>query len=503
MNPTYNLPRPDAGPNIPLAAKARQVEVWLDGLPHGDPVAAAALLSAYLAAHNRPEVAYGLRRQLPDLTAVAYRRILNTLEAEFRDMPLPMDARQRDHVDHALVLLGVAADFGKRLVLECADRSPRLFGDNPLPGQLGRLLHTLREIMDLCHLSHRQLPDGYWQDAHQTGLLLFERGLAATPDPARPTASLGDIYLALLLESVADPYHFSEQERQWTLDVIARYGSLATLAPTRSAGHGGVYGVRAGQDRPPYPLSWQRDVVPDCDLVLDTAQLVRKLALITSQGGRDKASPLALAAVRNPAYKDMLHRLKLIWGGSSQRTTARHRPARPAQRRAVVGFQQVYRHLSAAAGPAGDAAEVTCQLVNESLGGVALLIASPTFRLKIGSLVCVCRGAGDSGHDVGLVRWFKTGVDGVLTFGVKYLHGGLRPVLWSQGDDGRRHPGLLTDLDAGPLRSAPTLVTPALRIDPQTILAVDLGQATRQLKLVGRVEALAEVEVFRCLPGDA
>jgi len=503
MNPTYSLPRPDVEANIPLAAKARQVEVWLDALPHADPVAAAGMLSAYLAAHNRPEVAYGLRRQVPDLTAVACRRILNTLEAEFRDMPLPMDERQRDHVDHALKLLGAAADFGKRLVLECADRPPRLFGDNPLPGQLGRLLHTMREIMDLCHLSHRQLPDGFWRDAHQTGLLLFERGLAATPDPARPSASLGDIYLALLLEAIADPYHFSEQERLWTLDVIARYGSLATLALTHSAAPGGVYGIRAGQDRPPYPLSWQHDIVPDCDLVLDTAQLVRKLALITSQGGRDKASPQAISAARNPAYKDMLHRLKLIWGGSSQRTAARHRPARPAQRKAVVGFQQVYRHLSATAAGSGEGAEVTCQLVNESLGGVALLVAAPTFRLKIGSLVCVCRGQGDASHDVGLVRWFKTGVDGALTFGIKYLHGGLKPVLWSQVDDGRSHPGLLTDLDAGPLRSAPTLVTPALRIDPQARLEVDLGQGARQIRLVGRVEALPDVEVFRCTTGDA
>jgi hypothetical protein len=502
MKPSYKLPLPDPGTNIPLAAKARQVEQWLGALSLADPVEAAGLLSAYLVAHNRPDLGHGFRRQLPDLTAVACRRILNALEAEFRGMPLPMDDRQRDHVDHALELLGAVADFGKRLVQEGADRSPRLFGDNPLPGQLSRLLHTLREIMDLCYLSHRQLPEGFWLDAHQTGLLLFENGLAGTPDPARPATTLGDVYLAVLLEAIADPYHFSEQERLWTLDVIARHGSMATLALTRQAGHGGVYGIRAGADRPPYPLSWQRDVVPDCDLVLDTARLVRKLALATSRVGADGAPARAVPNQANPAYRDMLHRLKLIWGGSSQRTAVRHRPARPAERKVVVGFQQVYQHLSENAGPVAEAGQVACEVVNESLGGVALLVPSPSFRIKVGSLVCVCRGPGEGMHDIGLVRWFKTGADGVLTFGVKYLHGGLRPVLWSPAGDGRLQPGLLTDPESVPRRALPTLVTPALRMDPLACLEVHVGQAARPLRLTGRVEALPEVEVFRCAVGE-
>jgi len=498
MKPSYKQARPEAAVNIPLATKAKQVEAWLDALPHGDPLASAHALANYLAAHDSAQVAAAFRRQLFDIVAVGARRVLNTLEAEFRDMPLPMDANQLEHADHALDLLGAAGDFCKRLILEFAERSPPIFGENPLPGHLGRFLHLQREVMDLCYLGHRQLPDGFWRDTHQTGLLLFDSGLAAAPDPTRPSATLGELYLALLLEASADPYHLTEQERAWTLDVIARYGNLARVEPVRTAAKGGVFGILAHEDKPPYPLSWQNEIQPNCELVMNTAPLVRKLALIISQLGRESGLSKAVPAPRQPGYKGLLQRLKSIWGGSSQRTTARHRPARSNQRTAIVGFYPIHLRLSDPGGPFDDAAMVSCQLVNESLGGMALLVAKPVFRLKIGSLVCVGRGQGDAWNDIGLVRWFKTGPNGVLTFGIKYLHGKMRPCLWRLSGNGQDYPGLLAEPEKGRPRVARSLIMPALRIDALARLEMRQGDERFAIKLAGKVEALAEIDIFRC-----
>lgn len=497
MKPFAKQAPPEAGGNITLATKAKQVEAWLAALPHGDIPASAYLLAEYLRAHDSPEVPSGLRGQMLNLVAAALRRIVNGLTAEFRDLPLPMDSSQLVRAELALKLLGAAADFTRSQIADSTGRSPPLFGENPLPGHLGRFLHLQREIMALCHLCHRQLPAGFWLDTHQTGLMMFRTGLVGQRDPADTGTTLGEPYLAMLLEATADPYHLPEQERIWALDIIARLGGLAVLTTAQGASQGGVFGIRAGQDKPPYPLSWQQDTTPDCDLVLNTAPLVRKLALIIGQMEQDRLAVPGLPAVRHPGYKDLLLRLKLTWGGSSQRTMARHRPAKPSPRQAVIGFHPVYRHLAQPGGQPGNGPAVSCQLVNECLGGLALLVAKPNFRLKIGTLVWVGRGQGEVG-DLGLVRWFKSGGNGALTFGVKFLHGRPRPVLWSRPEDGQLYPGLLTEPEKGQPTALRSLVVPPSRLDPQGKLELREDGQHAVLQLDGRLEAQPEAEVFRC-----
>ena len=498
MKPSNMQIHPEAGANIPLATKAKQVEAWLSSLPHDDPLVSARLLAGYLVRHDRAEIAAGFRKQLLDAVSVEFRRILNTLEAAFRDLPLPMDVGQLDRADHALRLLAAASDFNKRLIAECAERSAPLFGANPLPGHLGRFLHLQREIMDLCHLSHRQLPDAFWLGSHRAGLILFRFGLVGTLDASHPATTLGELYLPILLEATADPYHFSEQERLWTLDVIGRYGSLAVVELARNATRGGVFGIRVGDDKPPYPLSWQSDMQPDCDLVLNTAPLVRELALIISRMGADGGGDRTPPDARLPGYKALLQRLKLIWGGSAQRASVRRRPARPSLRTAVVGFHTVYRYLADPAGQLDEDAAIQCQLVNESLGGVALMVAEQDSRLKIGSLVCVSRGQGGAWNDLGLVRWFKTGGNGVLTFGVKYLRGKMRPSVWSPPGDGHAYPCLLAEAERGGARIARNLIVLSSRIGSQTRLAMRQGNERFVVDLAGKVEALPEIDIFRC-----
>lgn len=498
MKPSFKQTRPEAVVNIPVATKARQVEAWLEALPLGDILASARLLSDYLRAHDRGEVPIALRKQILDLGVVSVRRVLNLLGAEFRDMPLPMDARQLKHVELAIGLLDAAGDFCKRLIVEHADRSPPLFGVNPLAIVLGRFLNLQRELIRLCHLTHRQLPDGYWRDTHQAGQLVLESGLSGEQDAGQPGSTLSDLYLAILLEAAADPYHFSEQERLWMQDVISRYGNLAAVGRAGDAPYRGIFGIKVLEDKPPFPLSWQASPDPDCELVLNTAQLVRKLALIISQLDRGQGPADAGIPVRHPGYRPLLQRLKLTWSGASQRTTARHRPVKPSLRTVVVGFHPVYRHLSGALGEAEKGAVAECQMVNESLGGMALQVAKPTFRLKIGSLVCVGRGGDDAWQDVGLVRWFKTGPNGTLTFGIKYLYGHVRPCTWSLPGDGQVYPGLLADPEKGKTRVIRNLVTPALRLDPRARIEVAQGEKRFPLALAGKAESFADLDVFRC-----
>lgn len=492
-------PLPEATPGKPApATRVKQVEAWLSALPYEDTPACARAMAEYLVLHDRAELPFAFRKQLFEHVTANARRVLNLMLAELRERSLPLDASHNGLVEQALALLLASVDFVERLMIDAGGKARPWFGESPLPSLTSRFFHLQSQIMALCHQTHRPLPSGFWLATHKAGLGVFESGLVGLRDPDNPAATLGERYLALLLEAAADPYHFSAQERIWLQDLIARFGGLVVITPARLANHGGVYGIRAAEDKPPMPLAWRPERLHDCDLVLNTAPLVRKLAMIVNQLDHEGEVRHALPAVRHPAYRELLRRLKLQWGGASQRITLRHRPAKPSQRNAMVGFYPIYRLLSGGGEPGDAQAMAACQLVNESAGGVALQVSQPAFRIKIGTLVGIGRGAGGAWHDVGMVRWFKIGTNGVLTFGVKYLHGRLLPGHWSPVGREPAKPGLLSvpDPARGPLQPC-LLVVPSESLEDDDRLEIVQGARRQAIRIAGKAERLPEVDVYR------
>lgn len=506
MKPRYTLSPPGAEANINLAAKPKQVEAWLGTLPHGDPGLCGDRLADYLAAHNRPDLPATFRRQLLNLTTAPARRTLLALEGEFRTAPLPLEAPAHRQANRAIRLLRTLADGYKRLILEWMERRAPLFGENPLPEYLTHVLNYARQTVDICYQIHEQVPADLWRDIHQSYYFALVNDYANAPDPGQPSpSSPGDLYKAMLLEAIADPYHMSAQDRLWTRDIIARLGGHAQLSLTQDSARGGVYGIHIDEDHPPQPLSWQQHTLPDYDLILNNTLLARRLALLANQlenGSPADNSPL-LAGIRPPAYATLLRRLKLQWGGSMQRHSPRHRPRNPAQCELVFGFHAICQHLDGDDGippphPPGNH-PVVCRVVNESLGGMAIENAKPEFRLKIGALVCVSR-PDETRHDLGLVRWFKTTADGLLTFGIKLLTG--RPEVIKLRDSaasGPAYPGLLLPREHGTAGAALTLVMPALgqKAPAATLDVISSGEA-RQLHVEEKLETAPDIDLFRC-----
>lgn len=493
MKPRHDPPPAERGANINLATKARQVEDWLADLPAKDPVAAAQLLADYLAAHNRAEVAAGLRRQLLALAEPAADRALSDLEVEVRAGQTAVGLHLTRLAAPALQLLASLAEFRKRLIAEAAGRRGPLFRQNPLPDDLVGFMLAARRTLDICHACHLEPPGGLWFDLHQIYFFALENSHldTAVPGEAQPT-NLGELYKTILLEAIADPYHMTQQDKLWARDLIARHGDKVVLARARESSQGGVWGVRLDEDRPPQPFSRQDKVLPDCDLVLNTTRLARQLALLASQlehGGSQ------VGGLRPPAYAALLQRLKQQWGGSLLRNSPRHRLRSPVACDVLVGFDPLYRQLGQSGDPGGN---VGCQVVNESLGGMALECREPGVRLKIGALVCVCRG-GDKNHHVGLVRWFKTSAEGVLSFGIKFLLGQPEAVKLQAAKAGESLPGLLLTLQRDPNPAALTLVVRAGGQLPTTILHLTQPRALR-LEPEGKPTVGAEVSVLRCRP---
>jgi hypothetical protein len=456
--------------NITLATKARQVETWLETLPLADAPAAARALAAYLAAHDRGDVPLALRRQLFDLVLTPVWRCFADLEAGLGD-----PAR----LDLALNLLKAAARFASRVAQEFGVGPAPRFGADPFPAVADRFLRLVRELACLCHGRHLAMPSGFWLDVHAIGHWLFLAGREAD-------GPLQALYRNLLLEAAVDPYRLSAREYLQARDIILRHGHLARVEAVEAddSGSGGsVFGVRLAEDRPLHLLAWERDGLPGSDLTLNTTALVRHLAHLLSHSGQ--------AGTRQA---DGLHRLKQAWGGSAQRMTARRRPAGASRCRATLGFMPVHRHLAEPHGPADAAVQWPCELIDESLRGLALSAASRPEGFGVGSLVGIRRDPADACDAVGLVRWFKTDPAGGLRFGVKLLHGRVQAGCWGYPGADCTHPALL----AGPNGAMRQLVLPDPEVDAHASLEIRRGDARTRVRLAGRIDGSGEVAVFRC-----
>lgn len=505
MKPSYTLSVPIGTGNINLATKAKQVEAWLAQLQGYDIPERVALLTAYLNEHDRPDLPAAFRRQILDLAGPVLGPLLRNLELGLRDMPLPMEAGQRKRVDAVVLLMLAVGSMNKRLIVEFAEYTPRLFGSNPLPGHIAAFLHSARQLLDICYLSHSQIPDGFWRDMHQTAHLIFASGLVETADPTGKSPSLIAIYTAMVLEAIADPYHFAEQERLWLRDVIKRLGPLAKLEDARAPNHKGVYGIRVKEDKLPYPLAWQKGTEPDCELVLNTTGPARKLALAISRIEQGRYDEQAMPLLRHPAYKALLQRLKLLWSGSMRRTTPRRVPAQPVQPRLMLGFHAIHKFLAGTFEAQDEVSIISGRVINESLGGMALVVQKPGFHMKVGTLVFISRGGDEPFRDLGMIRWFRTRTDGVLTFGIKFLHGRADGVTVFSGDGRHVYPGVLVSNESsvpegGVKDQAGRLILPPVRLEASNWVEIRRDGVHSRLRLTEKLEGLNDIDLFRCLP---
>jgi hypothetical protein len=505
MKPSYTLSAPLGTGTINLATKAKQVEVWLAQLQGYDIPERVTLLTAYLNEHDRPDLPAAFRRQILDLVGPVIGTLLRNLELGLRDMPLPMEAGQRKRVDAVVLLLLAVGSMNKRLILEFAEYTPRLFGSNPLPGHIAGFLHSALQLLDICYLSHSQIPDGFWRDLHQTAQLIFAADLLETADPTGRASSLIAIYTAMVLEAIADPYHFAEQERLWLRDVIKRLGPLAKVENARAPSHKGVYGIRVMEDKVPYPLAWRKGTEPDCELVLNTTGPARKLALAISRIEQGRYDEQAMPLLRHPAYKALLQRLKLLWGGSMRRTTPRRVPTQPVQSRVMLGFHAIHKYLSGSFEAQDAGSIISGRVINESLGGMALVVQKPNFHLKVGALVFLSRGAGDAFSELGMIRWFRTRSDGVLTFGIKFLRGRADGVTVFSGDGRHVYPGVLVSNEnggpeSGSDASSGKLILPPVRLEADSRVEVRQDGVRSALLLTEKLEGLNDIDLFRCQP---
>lgn len=511
MQPRYVLPAREPARTINLETKPKQVDAWVVRLPMSNPAEAGEELADYLATLNRADVSHDVRVKVIERLYPVVEDVVGSLREQYGAVSLPLPAKQRRNAELAQRLLLETADCYKVMTLEWLSKRFHLFGGNPLPQYLQRILLTLQSVLEVCYETHESCPNGLWVDMHQTYNFALRYGIqSAVPEDSKHMLSLEQIYIASLLLALADPYHFPQSELVWARDIIARYANLAHLHPAEDAtsGGAGLFLVEVNTDAPPRPLAREpHPMNPRWELLLTTTELAKHLALLsTHMRSHDDIEKLGLPeAARDPAYATMLRRLKLNWGASLQRMAQRRK--HQSRREFEVSFGLKSVHALIAPPSAGDAIvygatpheapplRVRCQTVNDSMGGLSLRHHGGTgLQVRVGDVVGMRQGNG--AWSVGLVRWFRIPAADEVFFGVQLLAPQADAVQLRRLDNGRQWPGLLL-LPNPVTRQAPMLLSMPSAFGPDTMAEVRTARGMHAIKVEKRLESTPSVDIYR------
>jgi len=511
MLPRYVLPIREPGRNINLETKPKQVEAWLTRLPLSNPTEAANIMADYLATLNQIDVAQDTRAKIIERMTPVVEDIVASLYQHYGSVPLPLLPKQQRNADLARRLLRELADNYKTLLLDWLKRRFHLFGGNPVPLYLQRILLALQAILEISFETHDPVSEGVWIDLHQTYNYALRNGMRESiPESGAKMLSIEQIYKATLLLALADPYRFPQAELPWAKDIITRFGNLATINPAEESvkSHSGLFIVEVYTDGPPTPIT--RDghpTNPRWDLLLNTTELAKHLALISTHlKNKEAADRIGLPDVaQDPAYPTMLRRLKLNWGASLQRQSLRRKQANTHDFEVSFGLKSVLQLISPAAtedtihyGIGVNESPPTilrCKTMNASLGGLALIKAgNATIQIRVGDVVSVRQNKTE--WSIGLVRWFRIPSQGEMCFGVQLLAPQALAVHVRRKDNGRQWSSLL--LQPSPnTKQLPMLLSQPGCFAPDIPAEINTPQGAQLVQIEKRIEATPSIELFR------
>ena len=511
MLPRYVLPARESGRNINLETKPKQVEAWLTRLPLSNPSEASEEMTDYLATLNSIDLAHDSRAKIVERLAPVVEDLVASLYEQYGTIQPPLPPKQYRNAVLAQRLLRGMADSYKILLVDWLKRRFHLFGGDPTPLYLQRILLALQASLEISFETHEPMPEGVWVDLHQTYNYALRHGMKdVIPEGGAKMLSLEQIYKSILLMALADPYHFPQIELPWAKDIIARFSNLASIFPAEEStkGQSGLFIVEVNTDSPPKPIARESHPVnPRWDLILNTTELAKHLALISAHiKGREDLDKIGLPeAARDPAYPSMLKRLKLNWGASIQRQSQRRRHQDGRDFEVCFGLKAVHQLIA----PAGHSDTIhyglssndpaptiiRCKTVNDSMGGLSLSKSGVHgLQIRVGDVVGVRQG---NGHwTVGLVRWFRVPTQGEISFGVQLLAPKALAIQLRRSDNGRQWPGLLLHPnEAG--KQTPLLLAQPGCFAPESAAEIRTPKGNQPVRVDKRLESTPSVELFR------
>ncbi|MDZ7841524.1 MAG: hypothetical protein U5R46_12045 [Gammaproteobacteria bacterium] len=472
-----STPTVRADPRLAAEFRPRKVEPWLERLPRTDRDAGLGQLYKALSTQNRVVLDPAVRLQLMELYQAPFRELLALHHSDLRPLSrAPLHPHYRLRQEEMLSMLDAMANGYKVAAMDLAAGRRGHGRDAGLALALQRAMYCLGEVLVTAYELYVRPPGGTWGDVHELYRCAEDEDLcnlevAALPGGTEPALILGT-YVPILLLGASSPHGLLPGEVRRLYELAPQWHRAARIsvpdAPPEEPGH---FRFNLDIDAPPFPASKSTRPLDGASRILKTLGVARAMHQVLTDLN-DSAAPDVVPGLPGvdalPADIELLRRAGRVFGEVDINRGSNRFPAHQ-EIELHCGFDAVYfacngdrpfesaipaksgkEELAAASDrPAeqfidlsepmlgvpidGDPDPIQTDLavadrylplparaVNESAGGLCLVVLRDRDpRLKVGD-IAACRAAGADDWQVGVVRWLRV-MAREVRFGLQFL----------------------------------------------------------------------------------
>lgn len=528
-------PRADT-PDTNIEIRPADMERWLKGLPLLNVVESTPLLARQLAGLNRMALDDKLRLRLLESLRAPIQHVSQALQKTYIGLPLPLTDKARQTVVQVRQLHTEMA-FGYKLIAFNSTAIPKL--DPAQTSVVGMTIHrAIRYLTELLFRSYELYgppPEGVWYEIHQ--LYRYAELLGITDAPlddklnnTLPQVSINHAYKQALLLDFSDPYHLPAFLLAKIYRYLDRWAGIAQLSPGVAALKSHCqFLINLDHDRAGAVNTETSAITTEVRYRLlnttELARIVHQQLMVLQAGQQPDPEGLEKDFFTHLGH-DMLLRLISAWGVNPKRVYTRS-PRSNRRSRVTIGIDAINFHINGerftpstievgpqprrtALGPGSGTpnrvaqpnvfpASALWELTDESAGGYALAKSGTHAEtVRVGDLLANRPDSGDSGWEIGIVRWVRTTGADNIEIGVQRVSPGAAAVAIMPLEDSQERYYLALALpEVHAMKQPATLLTPRGFFKSGRILYLDNSYRTRQIKAVKLVELSGSFERFQ------
>ncbi len=511
---SLKLPDLDRNPILLAETRAHKINEFIQNLPFGDPIRAAADLIEELQIINSQKVAFTNRLNALELYRPSAIQIYQDLMPHFSNASLPISKNEQAFADAAEQLWQEFAFGYKFALIDLQNKILNLGSSKTTALVIQRAIHACKEMMLVQHLVYASPPASLWGELHQLYYCALQQSAEKIPVAEHYTSAIASsvnfIYAQTLLLNLANPQHLANQD---TLKVDTYLGNVVQHADLRPLGFienpTGVFLVPLDSNKPPTAFVKNKEIPDDStDILLVTVNLARHIhqhIKLLQEGIIPNDGSMPNNAIESH-FEDLLGYLIKQYGKTPQRLFSRSKKSDGVELSIGINtthhlIREIGSQLNAHQGISGLGTNGVYrpsrwQILNVSAGGYALRkFNSSMATAQIGDVVAM-KDNNTKVWELAVLRWANVNELKQLDVGLQLISPSASAVSIRADDNALETEALLLP-ELSALKQPASIITAVGLCKIGSIVELHHNNTVRKLRTTKLVERTASFERFQ------
>ena len=431
---SLKLPSLDDNPILLAETRPHKIAEFIQNLPFGDPISAAADLIDELQILNSQRIAFSNRFNALELYRPTAIQIYQNLLPHFSTAGMPLSKNEQAFADIAVQLWQEMAYGYKFSLIDLQNKILNINNSKVTAQVVQRAIQAIKEIALVYHLGYRTAPASLWSELHQLYFCAVQQSAEKLPIADalanNEESSVNLIYTQVLLMALADPQHLANADILKTNAYLSNICMHAELRPLGLIENpAGVFLVSLDSNKAPTPFAKNKEL-PDSktDILLLTLGMARHIhqhIKLLREGFLPNDGSLPVDAFESH-FEDLLLRLIKNFGRSPKRLFSRTKKSDGVELGVgLLAAHQILHDGNYATNKIGVAINggkpSRWQVLNVSAGGCSLRkFSSSQTSAYIGDVVAI-KNSNTATWEIAVLRWANVNTLSQLDVGLELI----------------------------------------------------------------------------------